>query len=325
MKALYFGTYDREHPRNVNAIAALARRRRRGRRAERSRARARLPRCARRRTRPRASCWSAPPRVRRRDRRLPGPLRRARRPDGSPAASRSSSTRCSRSRTSWSACGAASARARPPRPCCAPSTCARCDCPTSSSAAPTPRRRTSQSLGAKNVASVFLGADEELYRHTWSPTYPFTAVHFATGMPGDGSADVVRIAASLHDVSGADRRARRDRARRSRDRRRARRDRARELPRVASDPAGRLRRTRDRSAGRSPPTPPRRASSCATASRRCSCRPPTREALAGAIERLAADEELRARIGAARPRGVRGTRLADRARRPLARAARGLM
>ena len=23
MKALYFGTYDREHPRNVNAIAAL--------------------------------------------------------------------------------------------------------------------------------------------------------------------------------------------------------------------------------------------------------------------------------------------------------------
>ena len=57
-----------------------------------------------------------------------------------------------------------------------------------------------QSLGAKNVASVFLGTDEELYRHPWSPTFPFTAVHFATGLPGDGSADVVRIAASLHDV-----------------------------------------------------------------------------------------------------------------------------
>jgi hypothetical protein len=57
-----------------------------------------------------------------------------------------------------------------------------------------------QSLGAKNVASVFLGADEELYRHTWSPTYPFTGVHFATGVPGDGSADAVRIAASLHEV-----------------------------------------------------------------------------------------------------------------------------
>ncbi len=57
-----------------------------------------------------------------------------------------------------------------------------------------------ESLGATNVASVFLGADEELYRHRWSPTYPFTAVHFATGLPGDGSADAVRIAASFHDV-----------------------------------------------------------------------------------------------------------------------------
>ncbi len=57
-----------------------------------------------------------------------------------------------------------------------------------------------QSLGAKNVAAVFLGTDEELYRHPSAPTYPFTAVHFATGLPGDGSADVVRIAASLHDV-----------------------------------------------------------------------------------------------------------------------------
>jgi glycosyltransferase involved in cell wall biosynthesis len=57
-----------------------------------------------------------------------------------------------------------------------------------------------QSLGAKNVASVFLGADEELYRHPWSPTYPFTAVHFASGLPGDGSADVVRIAASFHEI-----------------------------------------------------------------------------------------------------------------------------
>jgi hypothetical protein len=57
-----------------------------------------------------------------------------------------------------------------------------------------------QSLGAANVASVFLGADEELYRHISTPTYPFTAVHFATGLPGDGSADVVRTAASLHEV-----------------------------------------------------------------------------------------------------------------------------
>jgi glycosyltransferase involved in cell wall biosynthesis len=56
------------------------------------------------------------------------------------------------------------------------------------------------SLGAANVASVFLGADEELYRHPWSATYPFTAVHFATGIAGDESADVVRAAAELTDV-----------------------------------------------------------------------------------------------------------------------------
>jgi len=57
-----------------------------------------------------------------------------------------------------------------------------------------------QSLGATNVASVFLGADEELYRHPWSPTYPFSAVHFATGIAGDESADVVRAAAELTEV-----------------------------------------------------------------------------------------------------------------------------
>jgi hypothetical protein len=57
-----------------------------------------------------------------------------------------------------------------------------------------------QSLGASNVASVFLGADEELYRHPWSPVYPFSAVHFATGIAGDDSADVVRAAAALTDV-----------------------------------------------------------------------------------------------------------------------------
>ncbi len=57
-----------------------------------------------------------------------------------------------------------------------------------------------QSLGASNVASVFLGSDEALYRHQWTPTYPFTAVHFATGIAGDESADVVRAAAELTEV-----------------------------------------------------------------------------------------------------------------------------
>ena len=57
-----------------------------------------------------------------------------------------------------------------------------------------------QSLGAARVASVFLGTDEALYGHAWTPTYPFTAVHLATGIAGDESADVVRAAAGLTDV-----------------------------------------------------------------------------------------------------------------------------
>jgi len=57
-----------------------------------------------------------------------------------------------------------------------------------------------QTLGARRVASVFLGANEELYRHPWSPTYPFTAVHFASPHATDPSIDVVRAAADLVDV-----------------------------------------------------------------------------------------------------------------------------
>jgi glycosyltransferase involved in cell wall biosynthesis len=50
-------------------------------------------------------------------------------------------------------------------------------------------------LGAKQTASVFLGADEDEFNETWSPTYPFTAVHVA-----DASAGVVRDAARLTEV-----------------------------------------------------------------------------------------------------------------------------
>jgi hypothetical protein len=57
-----------------------------------------------------------------------------------------------------------------------------------------------QTLGAKRVASVFLGSDEDLYRHAWSPTYPFTAVHFASPHATDQSIDVVRAAADHVDV-----------------------------------------------------------------------------------------------------------------------------
>jgi glycosyltransferase involved in cell wall biosynthesis len=57
-----------------------------------------------------------------------------------------------------------------------------------------------RSLGAAHVAAVFLGADEELFRHPWAATYPFTAVHFASGVSGDESAAVVRATAELTAV-----------------------------------------------------------------------------------------------------------------------------
>ena len=41
-------------------------------------------------------------------------------------------------------------------------------------------------LGAKQTAAVFLGADEDVFCETWSPTYPFTALQIA-----DASTDVV--------------------------------------------------------------------------------------------------------------------------------------
>ena len=42
-------------------------------------------------------------------------------------------------------------------------------------------------LGAKQTAAVFLGADEDVFCETWSPTYPFTALQIA-----DASAAVVQ-------------------------------------------------------------------------------------------------------------------------------------
>lgn len=52
-----------------------------------------------------------------------------------------------------------------------------------------------ESLGAQRAEAVFLGTDEELFGETWSPTYPFTAVQFA-----DPSADVVRAADAQTEV-----------------------------------------------------------------------------------------------------------------------------
>jgi glycosyltransferase involved in cell wall biosynthesis len=49
-----------------------------------------------------------------------------------------------------------------------------------------------RTLGAGRTAVVFLGAEEEVFGETWTPTYPFSALHEA-----DGSADVVAAAAEL--------------------------------------------------------------------------------------------------------------------------------
>jgi glycosyltransferase involved in cell wall biosynthesis len=47
-------------------------------------------------------------------------------------------------------------------------------------------------LGAKRTAVVFLGADEDTFREGWTPTYPFSALH-----QSDPSNDIVAAAAEL--------------------------------------------------------------------------------------------------------------------------------
>ena len=50
-------------------------------------------------------------------------------------------------------------------------------------------------LGARQTAAVFLGADEDVFCETWSPTYPFTALQIA-----DASNEVVTAAIPLADT-----------------------------------------------------------------------------------------------------------------------------
>jgi glycosyltransferase involved in cell wall biosynthesis len=47
-------------------------------------------------------------------------------------------------------------------------------------------------MGARRTEAVFLGADEELFSETWAPTYPFSALQFA-----DASSEVVEAAAAI--------------------------------------------------------------------------------------------------------------------------------
>lgn len=199
MKALYFGTYDRDHPRNVNAIAAMREagvevvERRAAVRGTGVRGAASVLTAETRLLRPRRGEFDVVivgypghfdvPHARRLARRKPlvfdavlsledelVTIRRRFRP-------RSTAARLLR---------AADLRALrlPDLVVCGTDT----------------EARHLQSLGADRVASVFLGADEALYCHAWAPAYPFTAVHFATGIAGDESADVVRAAAGSTDV-----------------------------------------------------------------------------------------------------------------------------
>lgn len=50
-------------------------------------------------------------------------------------------------------------------------------------------------LGAKQTATIFLGADDDVFCETWSPTYPFSALYVT-----DASADVVEAALQQVDV-----------------------------------------------------------------------------------------------------------------------------
>ena len=50
-------------------------------------------------------------------------------------------------------------------------------------------------LGATRTEAIFLGADEDVFCETWSPTYPFRAVHFA-----DASVDLVRAAGDAVEI-----------------------------------------------------------------------------------------------------------------------------
>ena len=112
--------------------------------------------------------------------------------------------------------------------------------PTSSSAARAPRRSTSSSSAPEAAEVIFLGADEDVFCETWSPTYPFSASTSPTPPPTScerrcGAARTCRCGSRCATRS----------PQRARHRVRARGHRARQLPRVASDPAGGLRRARD--------------------------------------------------------------------------------
>ena len=223
---------------------------------------------------------------------------------------RSSSTPCSRSRTSSSRFDAAFVHARRRRPCCAPSTVARCGCPTSSSAERKQRRRTSRVSGARRTAVIFLGADEDVFCETWSPRIPFSALYVADAVTrrGRGGREPRARApgriAEPREIPPSDRglpsRTRASCSAASASRARSHRPSSRRSPRRAGDHRGHRGRAR-----------------AARGRRVCAARRAgDGEALADAIRRLASDDELRRAIAA------RANSVYARAREQARRSAR---
>ena len=140
---------------------------------------------------PRRRPASARP-LRRRDRRLSGPLRPARRPRRSRAVARSSSTHSCRSTRRSSRTAGASRPGRRRRGCSAASTGSRCAEPTSSS--PTPSRmrapwRRWAACRAERVAVCFVGAEERVFTPGWSAPDAFHALFVGKLIPLHGARD----------------------------------------------------------------------------------------------------------------------------------------
>ena len=187
VRALYFGTYDRDHPRNVNAIAAL-------RAAGVDVDRAQRP-CAGRASAARSASSLAETRLlaprrarfRRRDRRLPGALRRAARPPRrGQAAARLRRRALARGRADRRAAtvsaalggGDRAARRRRARPH---------GFPTSSSAAPRPRRATSRRSERTQRSRSSSAATRSSSARRGRRRIRSRALHL-----GDASTDIVR-------------------------------------------------------------------------------------------------------------------------------------
>jgi glycosyltransferase involved in cell wall biosynthesis len=194
VRALYFGTYDRAHPRNVNAIAAL--------RAAEVEVDERQAPVRGRGLRGALSVFRAESRLstpRRRDFDVvivgyPGhfDVPRARRVAGTrplvfdAVLSLENELVEVRRRFPPRSAAATMLRAVDRRALQAPDLVV---CGTRAEA------RYLETLGARRTTAIFLGADDDVFAETWAPAYPFGALHVA-----DRSTAVVEEAARLVDI-----------------------------------------------------------------------------------------------------------------------------